>query len=539
MSRDVRPEGAAGAPRAASAGRGVLYIAFAKFYFMAIGLAIQVGLPRVVSTAMFGAFSVVSSVLSTVNNVVVTGSIQAVSRFTAQDADRVRAVQHAGLRMHVVCGLPLGVLFIAASPLIAHLLHDSSKIGPLMVGGLIIIGYAFYAVFVGTANGTRQFHKQAGLDVTFATLRMLGILGMAIAGLGVTGMIGGWVIAVGVILVVAATWIGLPRLPDGVARLPVRPMLGYFANVAVYLILFNCLMFVDTWLLKRYMTQHYVAEAARLTTAIDTLLPWAREVTGFHYDPSHLADVQVAYYAAAQNLARLSYQAIIAATFVVFPLVSRSTFEDDRDTTRRYIQITMRYSLVFATALAVVMAAIPEPLLAVVYPADYARLGGPALAALALGNVAFSIFAIAGTILNGAGRTTEAILAAAVTLGLAFVGNLVAIPRCEPGLEVLLVAGSVTGVSMLIGALISSWALRTHLGAGLPLWSVVRVVIAIAAAIGVGRVLPARGAVLTLASAAVVAIAFLAVLVVTRELGRKDLAAIAAVRRKRAPGGDA
>src|SRR5262245_50277721 len=104
MSRDVRPEGAAEAPRAASAGRGVLYIAFAKFYFMAVGLVIQVGLPRVVSTAMFGAFSVVSSVLSPVNNVMVTGSIQTVSRFTAQDADRVRAVQHAGLRMHVLCG---------------------------------------------------------------------------------------------------------------------------------------------------------------------------------------------------------------------------------------------------------------------------------------------------------------------------------------------------------------------------------------------------------------------------------------------------
>jgi stage V sporulation protein B len=285
------------------------------------------------------------------------------------------------------------------------------------------------------------------------------------------------------------------------------------------------------------MAQHYLEETARLTAGLDALLPWARELTGFRYDPSHLADVQVAYYAAAQNLARLSYQAIIAATFVVFPLVSRSTFEDDRDTTRRYIQITMRYSLVFATSIAVVMAAIPEPLLAVVYPADYAHLGGPALAALALGNVAFSIFAIAGTILNGAGRTTEAILAALVTLGLAVVGNALAIPRCEPGMEVLVVAGSVTGASMLIGALVSSWALRTRFGAGLPLWSLLRVVLAVAAAIGVGQVLPARGPILTLACAAVVAIVFLAVLVATRELGRKDLAAIAAVRRKRAPGG--
>ena len=46
----------------------------------------------------------------------------------------------------------------------------------------------------------------------------------------------------------------------------------------------------------------------------------------------------------------------IAVTFVVFPLVSRSTFTDDRETTKRYIQVTLRYSLIFATAIGVVMA---------------------------------------------------------------------------------------------------------------------------------------------------------------------------------------
>src|SRR5213078_4377280 len=80
-------------------------------------------------------------------------------------------------------------------------------------------------------------------------------------------------------------------------------------------------------------------------------------LTGYAADPSVLADVQNAYYAAVQNLARLSYQAIIAATFVVFPLVSRSTFTDDRETTRRYLQVTSRYSLMFAGMIAVVMAA--------------------------------------------------------------------------------------------------------------------------------------------------------------------------------------
>jgi len=528
MQSASKPEG--------SAGRGVLFIAAAKFYFMLAGLVIQLRLPAILSRAVFGAFGVVSSVVSPINNVMVTGSIQAVSRFTAQTPERARLVQHAGLRMHLFVGLPVALLFAAAAPGVARLLHDPSKTVPLLVASLIVGGYSFYAVFVGTANGLRQFHKQAGLDMTFATLRVLGILGMAMAGLGVAGVIAGWVAAVGVILVVAAVWVGLPRLPAGTERLPVGPMVWYFVGLALYLILFNILMFVDTWLLKRLVTEHYREHQAALTTALAQALPWASQVTGFRYDPSQLADVQVAYYTAVQNLARLSYQAIIAATFVVFPLVSRSTFEADRDTTRRYIHVTLRYSLVFSMAIAVILAANPEPLLHLPYPADYAHLGAPALAALALGNVAFALFAIAGTILNGAGYTGGAIATAAVTLGLAVVGNAIAIPMCEPGSEVLLVAATVTGVAMLLGALLAGWVLVRQLGAFVPLLSAVRVVAATAAAIGVGRVVPFTGAIPTLAEAALVGAVFLGVLVATRELGRGDLAAIAAVRKKRGAG---
>src|SRR5262249_57067201 len=95
------------------------------------------------------------------------------------------------------------------------------------------------------------------------------------------------------------------------------------------------------------------------------------------------------------------------ASLGVSPLVPRSRCEPDPAPPRRYVHVTMRYSLMFSTVIAVVMAANPEPLLRIPYPADYAVLGAPALAALALGNVAFSVFAIAGTILNGAGHTRD------------------------------------------------------------------------------------------------------------------------------------
>jgi len=528
------------AVQATGAGRGVLYIAVAKLYFMVIGAIIEFRLPVILSRAMYGAYGVVGSLVSPVNNVMITGSIQAVARFTAQKPETARMVQAAGLRMHLYVGLPIALVFIAGAPGIAWALGDVSKTGPLMLAGVIVALYAFYAVFVGTANGLRQFHKQAGLDITSATLRALGILGLATMGFGVYGAYGGWVIAAGAVLLIATVVIGLPprSARTAEARALTRPMATFFARVAVYLILLNLIMFVDQILLKRLSADWYHQHGPAMADALDRVLPGARDLTGFHVKPSTMSDVQVAYYRAVQNLARLSYQAIIAATFVIFPLVSRSTFEDDRETTKRYVNITLRYSLIFATAIAVVMAANPRALLDIPYADDYAVLGAPALTSLALGNVAFSIFAIAGTILNGAGYTKDAIIGAAITLTLAAVGNAIAIPMCEPGREVLLVAGTVTGGAMVCGAGLTGYLLWRRLGAFVPVLTLVRVLVAIAAAMAVGRVIPFTSPLLTLVEAGAVGLTFLGVLVATRELGKSDLRAIAAVRAKRGQGGD-
>src|SRR5688572_13533632 len=93
------------AKQATGAGRGVLYIAFAKFYFMFAGLVVQFRLPAVLSTTAWGSYSFISSLVSPVNNVLITGTIQAVSKFAAAEPEKARRVQHAGLRMQVRIGL--------------------------------------------------------------------------------------------------------------------------------------------------------------------------------------------------------------------------------------------------------------------------------------------------------------------------------------------------------------------------------------------------------------------------------------------------
>lgn len=523
---------------AAQAGRGVIYIGLAKLYFILAGAIIEFRLPVILGNTLFGAYGVVVSAVSPINNVLVTGTIQAVSRFTAQQPALAHAVQAASFRMHLGLGLPVALAFMLGAPVYAYFVHDPSKIGLLVLGGAIIAGNAFYAVFVGTANGTRAFHKQAALDMGFATLRALGILGLATAGMGVYGAISGWVGAVVVILGLAALLVGVPRQAGTHAgkqsgKQAIRPMAVFFGSVAAYLVLLNLIMVADVHLLKRFSTEWFATHADAVTAAVRAHVPAIG--ADFAADPAKAADGQVGYYRAVQNLARLSYQVIIAGMFVIFPLVSRSTFENDRDTTRRYVHTTMRYSLIFATAVGVVMAANPEPVLDVVYPAAYAYFGAPALIALALGNVAFCLFAIAGTILNGAGHTRAAIVTAAVTLVAAVLANVFVIPQFPPGRDILLAAASATAGAMLIGAALGGVFLARKLGAFMPWATLVRVLLAVAAALVTGRLVPFTTPLLTLVEAVLVATSYLAVLVLTRELTGRDLAALLSLGRRRKP----
>jgi stage V sporulation protein B len=366
---------------------------------------------------------------------------------------------------------------------------------------------------------------------------MLCILGLAGAGFGLYGAIGGWAAAAIIMLLVSTAVVGLPhRTGAGQAVQELRPMFGFFIGVSLYLILLNFIMVADQLLLKRLSAEWYAANGQDALAALRPHAPaWLMTRLGA-IDPAHAADGQVGYYRAVQTLARISYQAIIAATFVVFPLVSRSTFENDRGATARYIQTTVRYSLIFATGIAIVMAANPVHILSVPFQPDDAAFGAPALVALALGNVAFSLFAIAGTILNGAGMTRQAIGVALLTLVAAAAANLIVIPMFTPGRSLLLACAAATSGAMVLGAAAGGFVLYRHLGAFLPLVSLVRVMLAAAAAAAVGRVIPLSTPIGTLVEAAAVGVVFVVALVVTRELGQGDLAALMRVVRRRGGG---
>jgi O-antigen/teichoic acid export membrane protein len=475
------------------AGRGFLFITAAKLYFMAAGAVIEFVLPHLFPAAeragLFGLYKVVVGIVSVINNVIVTVTIQSVSRFVAEEDARAGQVARAGFRLMSAVGLVTAGTFVAVAPLVANFENDSGLTPYLRIAAGIILGYSIYSVFVGVANGRREFHKQAGLDMTFSTLRALGVLGLAAAGLGLGGAIGGFAGAAVVIVGVAAAVVRIP--PRGSApAFPAARVGAFFSQVGVYTLLLNLLLWMSLLLLKHFAS---------------------REVVG--------------YYGAAQTLSVLSYQAIIAVIFVIFPLVSRATFEGDAERARAYVGQAMRYSLILAAAFGVVLAARPAELLRVPYPAEFAA-GAGALRALGLGFVAFSTLAVAGAILNGAGRTGDALLTVGVTLVLSVVANWIIIPLSS---DPLTAAALTTACAMGVGLVVSLLVLARRYGHFMSVATPLRVAVAVALGLGCGHFLPGRGKIVTLAECAVVGAVYVIALVVLRELGTADLARVRSV----------
>jgi O-antigen/teichoic acid export membrane protein len=244
------------------------------------------------------------------------------------------------------------------------------------------------------------------------------------------------------------------------------------------------------------------------------------------------ADGLLGLYGLALNISRIPWQATIAITFVVFPLVSESTFAADAERTRTYIRQTLRYTMLLVGLAAVVLAAVPGAIVGLL-PAKYAP-AALALAWLAPAYFAFSLFNVVNTLLMSAGRA-----GLALGVGLAGVGSAALLywlwlPGAADADALLVRAGQATLVAFVLGLAVGLVALHRLYGPPVPLASAARVLGLGGALVAAGRLLvPELGRVASLAVAVAVGLAFLVGLVLLREFNAEDKARLGRVLRRK------
>lgn len=412
---------------AVTAGRGFLVITGAKLWFMVGGALITFGLPGILGTAGYGQYTDLNNTLSILSMMVITGGLQAVAKFVAESPDHAGGVARQALKLMSVVGLVVGGGFALAAPWIASWRGSSELTTGYVFAGAVLACYSLYTVFIGVLNGRKWFTRQAGFDVAFTTLKAALVLGMAATGLGVLGAFGGFALA-SLLILLLAIWRVWPHLGDGDAH---PRLLPFALQVMGYTLVFNLIFKLDVLWLK----------------------PTALSLLG----GAEPADVLVGQYGLAVQLSRLPWQATLAITFVIFPMVSAATFQNDLARTRVYIRQTLRYGALLVGVASVVLSALPKVWVSLWGP-DYAD-AALALAWTAPAYFLFSIFNLVNTLLTSAGRAGWVLGIGLGTAGVAagLYAGLLAMATSQP--ELLWLAGIATLLVFVVGLALGSWAI--------------------------------------------------------------------------------
>jgi stage V sporulation protein B len=496
------------------AGRGLVSIAGAKAYFIVTSYAVQLLLPRIFGEAKeFGLYSATMSGVAILTNVLIVATIQSVSKFVSEDEARAEVTLRQGLRIQAMVGGTLALALFTLAPAIARLLLDEQLTRLLRVASVVVFAYALYAAVVGSLNGRHWFAKQARLDVTFSTLRTVGILAGAAMGLGALGAVAGFATAAATIVSISLIWIGFGKRGAPGEKIQRRRWLGFMAPIWTYQICLNGILMIDLQVLKRTATEMAFAGAATSQAAVD------------------LANQYVGYYRAAQTFAFVPYQLIISLTFIVFPMISKATSIGNREAARSTIQHAMRLSLLLLLLVAAPTSGAAEGVMRLAYPADYLA-GAPALSILVFGVAAFALFAVAATAISGAGKPSVAAAIAGVSLLVVVVANRVLLLRAGLGEDALQASAAGTTIGMIVALLLSAWVIRSSFGVFIPIVTWLRAALAAGAGYATASAIPHGSPLMALVALLAGFLSALAVLIATRELTRDDWRALRRIVRR-------
>jgi stage V sporulation protein B len=472
-------------------------------------------LPRLLgSPEAFGQYSLAMSIVSVVNNVLIAATVQSVSKRISEDENLASARLRQALALQLgVGGVLAGTLFLGSGWL-AKVAYDAELVLLLRIAAFVPLCYALYAALVGSLNGRRLFQKQAALDITFSTVRTVGIVGAAALGFGAAGALTGFAGAALTITLIALFAVGVgSRGP----RLPVWTWFSFLLPIVFFQLMLNGTLLLDVWVLKNTAAQLGIEAGMDVAAAADQ------------------ASRYVGLYRAGQNFAFVPYQVILSVTFIVFPLVSRATAAGDVEAARVHIRGALRFSLIVLFALAAPLGGGAEALIRLAFGPQFLE-GAGTLQVLVFGQVALAMFVIIATVLSSAGRPVLSAMIGLVALITVLAANRLFVRWVGLGEHTLAAAALATTLGPTLALVLGTLAMWRLFRVGLPVATLLRCGIAASIAFWVARQLPQDSAKLAPVVLVISGLVYLVVCALTGELNRSDvMTALASVRKGKKP----
>lgn len=438
-------------------------------------------------TSSYGVFNVVLSVQSIFGLFLTLGVPVALSRFVAQDEQHARSILQQSIRIQSIVALGIAVIVIAASPLMARLLQDTSLTPIIAFSGLIILCQAFYPIYIQYLSGMHRFNKQAALTSLYAIAKLTGAVGLLYF-LKVYGALGGF--AVGGIVAAIIGWYWTLRLGGTTKRrLPLKAFLSFAGLYVLTLVGIQILISLDLFMVKAILKDNNLA----------------------------------GHYSASITLSRISYLLLQGLGFVLLPSVARLTEPGrSKKEAARFISESIRYLIALIVPAVALAAATSKPLLLLFFSAEYTS-AAPSLTILMIGLGSIGFYLLLSNIVSGAGKPQVSLYITALLIAVSGVLGWFFIPKYG-----LVGAASQTTIAGLLGlGLLSAYTFKKF-AIPLPVRSTLNILIASAAAVSVTYLWEAT-AVTLIPQYLIVGIIYLLALLILREITPADRSRVASI----------
>jgi len=463
--------------------RGTFFLLSANGFSLVANYLIYIILGRfLLGPELLGIYAVVISLVSVIEMVLVKAVQHTVSKFVSERPESIQQVKITALKLLIPLNLLLFAVYFAGSSLIAAAFGDQALTPYIQLASLLFLLHPVFSVFMGCLNGLRRFVTQAKLRAFYAFSKLLLIVGLASALSGLYGAIAGFVLA-SFFGMVIGFFLTRGRV-QGAVQLSYNRFFAFMAPIIVFSILTDLLITIDLFAVKALAGQQ--------------------------------SSVLSGYYIAASTIARVFLMVISAIAFIVFPLISATTFQKNLKKTRFYIRNTLRYTLLAVLPIAFLFASTPKELVLIVYSLDYLP-AAVALPALCIGFAGYTLFLILTTIIAASNRPKTASAIALIALATSVVLNFLLVPG-------MLIEGAAiaTLIASFVGLLLSAGFVLFKFKALVPLNSFLKIAFASLLVYAISFNWPLAG-VLLLGKYIVLLGVYAIVLLLLRELSKRDL----------------
>ncbi len=467
--------------------KGSLYLLLTQVFFVASGYAVQIVLGRILGPELYGNYGVVVAVVTLLNLIFTSGLQQSISKFVSENKERAEAVKHKALLLQLSLGLGIGLVYFLLAENIALLLNDISLTPLVQISSLMIPTYALFSVFNGYFNGTREYNKQSFIGILYNIAKFVFIVGFAVVGFSVGGAIFGFALAPVVGLISGLLLAGLHKTSKSFKT---RELLKFGIPAIVFAIALSFTIESGLLAIKALMSSDYAG-----------------------------------YYNAAYQIAKVLVFFTGALTGALFPVISHSTHNLLKEETKKHIQKTTKYLLIFLVPGAIVLFTLSEQIITLFFGNKY-LLGAEALSLLGIALFVYSFYTLFATILLASNKPKQIMIISVFVIFLSVALNFLFIP-------IFGLSGPAIGItiSSAFGILICYFYSKKRIEVSLPKKSIQNTTIAGVIILLLAYFIKLNG-VLFILEAIVLTIIYFGVLILLKEMTIKELIQILKFNKK-------